>query len=70
MDEDDLINAIDRTLTDLFPDKHQYEADLQLYLDYSLPPHPDIPLPDEPGDYNAPELQQITLKCPKYHPAQ
>ncbi len=38
-----LSNAIDRTLTDLLPDKHQYEPDYQLYLDYSLPPHPDIP---------------------------
>jgi len=69
MDEDDLINAIDRTLTDLFPDKHQYEADLQLYLDYSLPPHPDIPLPDEPGDYNAPEIAADHTQMPEVSPS-
>ena len=40
--EDIVFHAIDRTLTDLLPDKHQYEPDVQLYLDYSLPPHPDL----------------------------
>ena len=43
MDESEVLHAIDRALTDLLPDKHQYEADLQLYLDYSLPPHPELP---------------------------
>ena len=42
--DDAVIHAIDRTITDLLPDKHRYEADLQLYLDYSLPPHPDLDL--------------------------
>ena len=40
--DDAVIHAIDRTITDLLPDKHLYEPDLQLYLDYSLPPHPDL----------------------------
>ena len=40
--EDTVLHAIDRTLTDLLPDKHQYEPDVQLYLDYSLPLHPDL----------------------------
>ena len=51
MDDSVLLDTIDRTLTDLLPDKHQYEPDYQLYLDYSLPPHPDIPtLEDVPGE--------------------
>ena len=51
MDDSVLFDTIDRTLTDLLPDKHQYEADYQLYLDNSLPLHPDIPtLEDIPGE--------------------
>ena len=42
MEDSIVLSAIDRTLTDLLPDKHQYEADPQLYLDYSLPPHPEV----------------------------
>ena len=44
MDDTDstVLHAIDRTLTDMLPDKHLYEPDLQLYLDYSLPPHPEL----------------------------
>ena len=47
MDESEVLHVIDRALTDLLPDKHQYEADLQLYLDYSLPPHPELPSMEE-----------------------
>ena len=47
MDDTELLHAIDRALTDLLPDKHQYEADLQLYLDYSLPSHPELPSMEE-----------------------
>ncbi len=47
MDESEVLHAVDRTLTDLLPDKHQYEADLQLYLDYSLPAHPEVPSMEE-----------------------
>ena len=47
MDDTEVLHAVDRTLTDLLPDKHQYEADLQLYLDYSLPAHPELPSMDE-----------------------
>ena len=51
MDDSVLFDTINRTLTDLLPDKHQYEADYQLYLDNSLPLHPDIPsLEDIPGE--------------------
>ena len=49
-----LLHAIDRTITDLLPDKHLYEPDLQLYLDYSLPPHPDLPLLEEVQEYPRP----------------
>lgn len=69
MDEDNVIHAIDRTLTDLLPDKHQYEADPQLYLDYSLPPHPDIPLPDEPVDPNAPDTAADSSQLPEVSPS-
>ena len=47
MDDTEVLHAVDRTLTDLLPDKHQYEADLQLYLDYSLPAHPELPPMEE-----------------------
>ena len=47
MDDTEVLHAIDRALTDLLPDKHQYEADLQLYLDYSLPSHPELPYTEE-----------------------
>ena len=47
MDVDEVLHAVDRTLTDLLPDKHQYEPDMQLYLDYSLPPHPVLPSMEE-----------------------
>lgn len=51
--DDAVIHAIDRTITDLLPDKHQYEPDLQLYLDYSLPPHPDLNLLEESEEDHA-----------------
>lgn len=55
MDDTDsaVAHAIDRTLTDLIPDKHLYEPDLQLYLDYSLPPHPELTLLEGSEDDNA-----------------
>ena len=51
--DDAIIHAIDRTITDLLPDKHKYEPDLQLYLDYSLPPHPDLHLLEESEEDHA-----------------